>query len=115
MGTPGHATDASRLRLSNPAASACWHIPHLHSPQIAPTCQESSVGTPGDALKDGVGRVRVLYNLQTNARGRVPQPDAAIPSAGQQQPIWTPVDVEEGGHVAPKYAKTLSAFHVPHP
>src|SRR5947209_17905815 len=87
--------------MTDPAAGTLCCIPYLHSSQIAPTGQQTAIWTPGHALEDGVGSVRIPQHVQTSARGRVAQSDSIFPpTAGQQSPVRTPRD--------PMYGPTLS-------
>src|SRR2546427_6151229 len=76
---PGHAPEPGRVRLPDPTAAARCHIPHLHSMQIGSAGQPLPVWTPRHAIELGVSRVEVPNDLETGARGRVPEPDGTIP------------------------------------
>ncbi len=91
IGAPGHATDPGRVRLPDPTAASCCHIPHLQSMLRGSAGQQLPVWTPRHAIEEGVSRVGVPNDLDTGARGRVPEPDGTLPPAtGEPAAIRTP-------------------------
>ena len=87
---PGHATEPGRVRLPDPTA-ACCHIPHLQSMLRGSAGQQLPVWTPRHAIEEGVSSVGVPNDLDTGARGWVPEPDGTLPPAtGQPAAIRTP-------------------------
>src|SRR5438270_12252117 len=91
--------------MTDPAAGSRCCIPYLHSTQIAPTGQQTAIWTPGHALEDVVGSVRISKQLQTSPRARIPEPDGIVPpGAGQHLPIRTPRD--------PMHGPTMSTQHL---
>src|SRR5260370_8930907 len=91
MGGACDAPGKGRMRTTDPTAASCGHIPDLHSMHKAPTGQQLPIWTPRHTIEEGVGVVRILKDLRTGSRVRVPEPDGIVPpSAGQQSPIRTP-------------------------
>jgi hypothetical protein len=89
---------------------AALEVPEPDDPVIAATGESASIGAPGhvhDSSK--VSR----QSSQQRAVGGVPHiHEAIIASTHYLRSIRAPVEVEEGGCVAPNHAKALSTFHI---
>src|SRR5258708_16843544 len=111
---PGHATGPGWVRTTHPPWVRLGHVPHQHALQQGSAGQKLSIGTPGDAVEDGLGVLEVPQDLDTGAGSWVPQPDGTLPPGTcEQAAIGTPPHaVHEPAMYAQHHGRCSNVLHV---